>query len=456
MNINQRNQAILFHNQGLEIAKKDQQSGYRLLCSSVDIDPNFPDGWYSIGNANSDMNLYLASVAAYRRAVEADPKNVRAWTNLGHKLYHIGDHLGAQYATRQALGIDPYDPFATCNLSLIQSIFGDLESSLASAKRANSILPSDPTIQIQLAFANLFMKKWEEGLKWFEARFPYQLQQYLTFPMPMWKGEYIADKTLFLVSEMGMGDTLSFMRFLPAVSQRAGKIRLQVHSELQRVVGAMVAAHGLTNVEISPLGMVPAADFWCATTSMPVALGWSSEQIAGAKQLAVPLAGLSNRPEWKARDRKLHVGVCWGGAPANAIDKWRSTEVTRFLELYKVPGIQLYSLQIGPRAIELHNLGCAALVRDLSHYVRDVMDTMSIIRDLDLIITVETSLGHIAGAIDAECWILNAYNGGDWRIGRKGKKSLWYDRHRVFRQGSDASWDKVFNNVVDELRERVR
>lgn len=456
MDIQKRNQAIMFYNRAGEVAATDKQFGYRLFCSSVDIDPTFPEGWYAIGNANGDMNLREGSIAAFRRALESDPNNSNFWTNLGHKLYHVGEIKEAKQATKRALEINRDDAYATCNLSLIYSTMGDNEKALELAKKAHDLKSDDATIQIQLGFAYLFMRNWAEGLKWFEARFPYRMPHYLSIPYPHWRGEDISDKTLFLVAEMGMGDTLSFMRFLPAVAARAKVVRLHVNHELLRVVASMLAAHDIQNVEVAPVGpTIPAADYWLSTTSMPVALGMTSAEIAAAKQMVVPLAGLADRPAWKATDRKLHIGICWGGSPANDIDRWRSCEVTRFLDLYKVPGIQLYSLQVGGRSAELHNAGCAALIRDLSGYIHDVMDTMAIIRDLDLIITVETSLGHIAGAINADCWIVHAYNGGDWRTGRKGSSSLWYPRHRIFRQDEDAQWGPVFDRVVKALWERV-
>jgi Tfp pilus assembly protein PilF len=451
-----QNAAITFWNRAVQIKEQDPHISYKLITSSVDVWPEFLQGWMGLGVTNVDMGFREAAIANFRRAVELDPNDHVAWTNLGHQLYFVGKLDQSLAATRRSMDLRPDLPFPYCNISLIQSVQGKLESSLDSAKKAYEMAPELPEIELGLAFAHLFKGDFARGFKHFESRFDYNatLRKYHGIPYPKWNGEDLTGKSLFIVSEQGIGDTLSFSRFVPMVAEKADKIIFQVQSELMRPLGIMLSPY--QNVSLQPLPETwPACDYWTSPNSLVVGLGLTTEQIVSQPGLPPPQMGMGPPPQWKAQGRKLHIGVAWAGAPANGIDVWRSMPMQNFLELYRVPGIQLYSLQVGPHAQDVHSTGSAALVRDMSPYLRDVLDTMVIMRDLDLVITVESLVGHIGGSIGADTWVLNSHNGGDYRLGRKGSKSIWYPRHRIFRQDSSARWEPVFEQVIAALKERV-
>lgn len=452
----ERRAAVEFYNQGLLANQTDKNLAYRLINSSVDVDPTFVQGWYQVSNFNGDMGLLHASIAAARRALEVNPLNAPIWCNLGHRLYHTGQHKLARKATERSIELDPNLSFAYCNLSLIESVEGNLKKSLALAKRAFE-MNNDPVIESALAFAYLYNGDYAEGLKHFEARFPYKLTQFMQYPYPQWHGEDISDKTLFLQAEQGLGDTLSFVRFLPAVAARTGKVLFAVQAELMRLLATMLIPW--ENVSVIPLpasatSFFPQADYWSTPHSVPVALGLTTEEIRAAPGLAVPPFELP--APWKSPGRKFHIGVAWGGSTANEIDRWRSMDVTQFLEFYRVPGVQLYSLQVDNRSNDLHAQGCAALIKDLSRYIRDVADSIAILKNLDLVITIESFVGHICGLIDFPCWIAYAKNGGDFRHGRNQKHPLWYKNSIIYKQGDDATWFPVIDRMIEDLREVVK
>jgi hypothetical protein len=160
-------------------------------------------------------------------------------------------------------------------------------------------------------------------------------------------------------------------------------------------------------------------------------------------------------PAWKNPAAAIHVGIAYAGSPDNEIDKWRSIPVAEFLSLHRVPSVQLYSLQVGDRVADVHTIGAAGLIRDMSPWIKDARDTVSIMRELDLIVSVESFVAHLAGSIGKECWVPLSRNGGDWRCGRSGDRPIWYDRTRLFRQGEDCRWEPVFEDIVQALGERV-
>jgi len=185
----------------------------------------------------------------------------------------------------------------------------------------------------------------------------------------------------------------------------------------------------------------------------PFALGLTDEQVASTPHISYPVYTLPKN--WKVHDRKFHIGIAYAGSPLNEIDVHRNIPITQFLDLYRVPGIQLYSLQVGEKAKELHEAGCAALIRDVSPYIRDVVDTLSILQDLDLVITVESALGHIAGLAGKETWIPYSYCGRDYRLGLSGANPLWYGKHSTFNQGIDQQWGPVFERITEALARKL-
>jgi hypothetical protein len=211
----------------------------------------------------------------------------------------------------------------------------------------------------------------------------------------------------------------------------------------------------LANVEVVPLpphGM-PAVDYWSTFVSLPTALGLTDRGIIEAKLPKVPSLAMS--ATWKDQTAKFHVGVAWCGNPKSDNNVWKSFPLVYLLDLYKVPGVALYSLQVGERAKDIHDAGASALIRDLTPYITDVVDTMALLRDLDLVITVESALGHICSAVGRECWIPYSYMGRDYRIGHDGTRRLWTPHHRIFKQGRDMAWQSVFDDIVAALGKKV-
>ena len=448
-----RNSAIAYHNQGLAGVKQDPQLAYRLLCSAVTVDPTFAQGWYSLGNACADLKLLPAACAAFRRALEC-PKGelpgdltkdlqVKCHTNLGHFLYHSGEIESAYLHTQLALLEDDKAAFAWTNLSMIYSLREQHDAAINAAMKGWKLDPT-PMAETALAFAYLFAGEFAAGLQRFEARIAYKLGQLDSYPYPRWDGKPHQDKTILVLGEQGLGDSLSFARFLPEMCDLFGKVILSVQAPLVPLLKVMLPA----SIEIIPTTTnLPLADFWTPLGSLPVGIGMTTEEFINRGNL--PIRGIpKDDASWKTPDKRLHIGIAWAGNKDNEIDRWRSVDIRMFLELYRVPGVQLYSLQVGERSIDLHNAGCAGLIRDLSPYIHNALDTASIMQELDLIVTIESFMGHLAGALGSNCFLLSSYVGGDYRVGRAGNSPLWYSNTTVFRQSVEQDWKPVMDRIV--------
>jgi len=456
--VGNRAQAVIFYNQAVQAVgdrsnTTNASTAWQLFGAACFADPTWHQAFLTFGNNAFDLERRTAAIAAYRRCLACDPPpldRAKALCNLGWALHADGQTQKAYTALQESIALDSNNPATHINLANVHGIMDQPALAVKAARRGYDLDPNDPTNEVVYAFALLFNRQFEEGFKHFEIRFKWKLHSFLQYPYPKWRGE--EGKTVFLVADQGLGDTISFSRFVRAAAKRAKFIQCYIQPELMRLF--MHAFVDVPNLNLLPFGSTfPEADAWSTFVSLPFALGLSDAEIRSAPDIECPRVSLPTT--WLVPDQKLHVGIAWAGSTLNNINVHRSIPVEMFAELYRVPGVQLYSLQVGERAEDANAAGMSGLVRNLVPYVRDVVDTVALMRDLDLIITCESALGHIAAMVGKECWIPYSYLGRDYRLGHAGKDRLWAPHHRVFRQGQDMQWRPVFDKIVEALREKT-
>lgn len=430
------------------------ERSYQLFGSACIADPTFGMAWYQMGNNNADLKRIHAAIASWRVALVCNitpEERGKTLTNLGWFLYTIGEIDEALTVSLEAVQLLPDGYQAYNNLSVLYGLLDDDARSIAAAEKAFELEPTNVQNEVALAFALMFDKQYAKGLKHFEKRFDWRLQQYNHAPYPRWQGE--KDGTLYLMSDQGLGDTLSFARFVEEACQRCKYVHASIHPELLRLFQHSFL--GIPNLNLIPQPQpFPQADYWSTFMSLPAAMDLTDEQIIGQPHIKCPR--FDAQPNWKTPDRKLHIGIAWRGNPQSDIDKYRSIPFENFLELYRVPGIQLYSLQVDQHSDEVYQQGAPVLARDLKPYIRDVSDSLAVLHHLDMVICLESALGHIAGLAGKECWIPYSYSGRDYRAGHKGDKPIWYPKHRFFRQQKGETWRPVFDRIIEALRERAK
>jgi hypothetical protein len=453
-----RKQSIDFYNAAVR-ATKDQSykdwatHAFGLFNSACLADPGYGKAMYWNGNNCGDLGRFYAAIASYRRALRGEldiEDRIHCLSNLSWRLHQVGELEECLKVAQEAIEAGPRHAYAWVNLSIGYGGFGDRKNCRAAAEKAYELDPEDTTVQFNMAFALMFDEEYADGLKFFEARFAVRLKHYETYPYPKWLGD--RDKVVFLVADQGLGDTLSFSRFIPQACQRARYIHAMVQPPLLRAFNH--AFMNIRNLNIIPTSNgFPDADVWTTFVSLPFALGLSNEEIKAAPHPKLPVGDVSQH--WKVPDAKLHIGVQWGGAALNDIDKWRTFSVQHLLDLYKVPGIQLYSMQCDDHRTALISTASECLIRDLSPWIQDITDTCAILQHLDMVICCESALAHIAGALDKETWIAYSNHAHDYRLGHDGTAILWYKKHRLFTQGRDRSWETCFHKIIEALQEKV-
>lgn len=462
--IDARNRAIEARNKAVEVVATDKQVAYRLVVSAVEYDPSFADGWAFLGDCLSDLGSIEAACSAYRTALALPDGELagdmnpvlrqRCLMQLGHRLLDnrviTFDRIAeARRFTDRAIAMGgPATAFALTNRSLIASHEYDQTTELRCSREGFELAAGKAECELGLAFAELFNGHYADGLKHFEARFETSLPAYRNLPWRRWDGGKCG--SLLVLFDMGLGDTLSFARFVPAAASRAEKVVFQVQAELLRLLTDMMAPW--KNIEVRPQEHVLAdVECWCPVFSLPVALGYPDQLIRVASGVPLQVKPVENT-SWKARDARLHVAISWAGMAGNGIDPHRSIQFEKFLRLREVPGIKLYSVQVGERAHELHDAGGTGLVRDMSAWIRDARDTAGILAEMDCVVACESFVAHLAGAMGKRCYTLVSRLGRDWRSSPyMDNRALWYPNTMVVRQGDDCSWGPVFDRVVDLL-----
>jgi hypothetical protein len=257
-----------------------------------------------------------------------------------------------------------------------------------------------------------------------------------------------------LHSEQGFGDTIQFCRYAPLVAGRGARVLLEVPPPLEELMASLA---GVAQVIAAP-DQLPDFDLQCPLLSLPLALRTSLDTVPA--QTPYLFAVAAKRSAWRARlpaCEGLRVGLVWAGDPrkqlpdAHSIDRMRSIEFDQLAPILRITGCEFYSLQKGERAVaQLRNGALRQRVVDCTDDLHDFSDTAALIDNLDLVIAVDTSVAHLAGALGKPFWLLNRYN-TCWRWLLDRDDSPWYPTARLFRQDAPGDWTGVIGRVVVEL-----
>ncbi len=303
-----------------------------------------------------------------------------------------------------------------------------------------------------LSYAHYFQGDFESW--WFEYEWRWKCRSCLppAFPPPYWDGSSLEGKRILLFVEQGLGDTIQFIRYAPLVKQRGATVALQCQPSMLRLLATCEGIDQIVPKGVDP----PAADVRIPLMSLPRVFRTTLANIPAQ----VPY--LSVDPELCMRWRQpleqvdgFKVGIAWQGNPDHLRDQQRSAPLVAFEPLAKIPGVRLVSLQQGIGRAQLPELAGPMGVLDLSDRVEDFADTAALVSNLDLVISVDTSVAHLAGAMGVPVWVAIQLL-PEWRWMLEREDSPWYPTMRLFRQRSWGDWAGVFERMAETLRQLVR
>jgi predicted O-linked N-acetylglucosamine transferase (SPINDLY family)/ADP-heptose:LPS heptosyltransferase/glycosyltransferase involved in cell wall biosynthesis len=391
----------------------------------------------------------------YRKVLQHQPHHFGALHMLGTLASQLGQiEIGIAHI-QQALALNPQSAEAHSNLGSAYNQRGNLVEAISHYRSAISLKPDYADAHKNLGLALLASGNLKDGFREYEWRWQsdgFKADNPLPdFPHPLWDGTDASDHTLLIYSEQGLGDALQFCRYIPLIAARVDKIILDCRQPLRRLLNHTFSS--LDNLQIAQRGD-PLPQFDLRISLMSLAHIWETTLDTIPTKipyLLVPPSTSAIKTEISQHKAQLKVGLVWASKPGHSTTSARSCPLEVFLQLLDIPEIKFYSLQkeVSDRDEEILKQHPDKLM-DLRHYLGDFADTAAIIELLDLVISVDTSVAHLAGALGKSVWVLLPHV-ADWRWLQGRDDSPWYPNMRLFRQSRDGEWVTVMTRVGKEL-----
>ena len=419
---------------------------------AIEARPNYPEAHNNLGTALLQQGRTEEAIGCYRKALNLKPDYPEAHFNLGTAIWEQGQPNAAVACYRNAIALRPDDTDALLNLGTALKELGRLDEAAACYRNVLTLEPQHPEAHCNLGIVLLAQGELAEG--WREHEWRWQTPQLIKarrdFAQPQWRGEMAVGRTLLIHAEQGFGDTIQFCRYAKQAAAHGLRVVLEVQQPLVRLL------RGLPGVDrvVARGEALPAFDLHCPMLSLPLALGVSLASICGsAPYLHADSAQVA---AWHARLPEmigpgLRIGLVWAGNPRNhsrglaAVDRRRSLAPSRLAPLFKVPGLRFISLQKGgPLApVEFP-------LTDVMKEMDDFADTAALIANLDLVISVDTAVAHLAAALGKPVWLLDRYD-TCWRWFTGRSDSPWYPSLRLYRQPRPGDWESVLEEMTGDL-----
>jgi len=406
---------------------------------AIALKPDYVEAHTNLGAALNDLGRRDEAVACHQAALAIDPESWAAHNNLGTALQELGRRDEALAYFQRAVAIKPDYHEAHTNLGNAQNALGRSDQAVECHRRALALAPDFPEAHWNLALALLQRGEFAEGWRQYQWRWRRRAvgqERWRAYPQPVWDGEESSGGTLFIWTEQGLGDNLHFVRYAEAAARLGWRVVLEAPRALVRLFAAIPGIQVIAEGEPPP-----PFDVHCPLLGLPRAFATMLETIPAAiPYLTAPVRRLAERPG-------LKLGIAWRGRKSNKRDRVRSLEPALFGQILALPGLAVVSLQKDARAEELAALGGPF---DAGPQLADFADTAALVAGLDLVISVDTSICHLAGALGVPTWTL-LDSAPDWRWLTNRDDSPWYPTMRLFRQQRPGEWAEVVERVRQEL-----
>jgi tetratricopeptide (TPR) repeat protein len=463
------------------------------LLRAVELRPDLVAGWINLAMLERERSRPADAEAHLRKAFAMNPEQVE--THIAWCQFRVSeqDLAGAWGWLRWALARDPSQSEAVNMKGILLHTEGRFAEAVeaferaealghraAASNRGNSLLdmgrmqealrahetavkldPLHAGAQYNLALTELRLGDWEHGWPDYEARWRFREvhRHPRVFRQPRWQGEPLERRTILLHAEQGLGDTIQLCRYATLVATRGGRLIVQVQPAAERLVRSLGVVRSGLAIAL-PLGAeLPDFDLECPLMSLPAVFGTTVDTVpwpgaylgadAGEvreKRSLFPSVRINSR----TGQRVLRVGLAWAGNPRYKADRQRSMALNFLIPLLQTPGVTWISLQKGIAAQQLAALNSSIFIWDGSSKDRDLAETAALVATLDLVITTDTCIAHLAGAMGKSVWILLPHL-GDWRWMQQTESTPWYPAARLFRQRTPGDWDGVVDRVGKEL-----
>jgi Flp pilus assembly protein TadD len=438
----------------------EAEAAYRSACR---IKPDAFRLWTNLGLVLAEQGDNHEAAACFRKALEGQPDLFPALLDLGIALADQGHFEHANDALQAALQLRPGSARALWNVGLSLLREGKWDEAIDRFEQGLRREPEFPELHRDLGYALLGRGDYARG--WREHEWRTQCREHSGFIVerPRWSGEDLQRRLILLHYEQGIGDTVQFARYAELVKQRGGSVLMLCPTLL---LGLLARCPGV-DLAFDGTSYQPDCHFQVPLLSLPVILGPALDTLParGPYVVADPMsvgrwrAILADAARSSCNDnsgtdspvRPFLIGIAWQGKPTHRLDRWRSFPLAQLAPLSELPGVRLISLQAEHGLDQLRALAGRLKIVELSiRRPRDFLDTAALVSQLDLVITPDSALAHLSGALGARTWVaLGAM--AEWRWMSRREDSPWYPTMRLFRQGRFGDWDGVFRRMADAL-----
>jgi tetratricopeptide (TPR) repeat protein len=418
---------------------------------AIKVNGNLPESHHNLGNLYRDEGHLQEALACYREALRLKPDYAKAYINMGVAYVSAGELEPALSCLQEGVRLRPDFAEAHSSLGTALCSAGRLDEALDQYEEAIRLKPDYADAHWNRALLRLLRGDFKQG--WAEYEWRWKTSRHTPLPsfqQPRWDGSPLDGRTILLYGEQGLGDTLQFVRYAPLVRQRGGRVIVQCQDVLLQLLSRTPGIDQL----IGHSQPTPAFDVYAPLLSLPALMGTTLETVPAN----VPY--LFADPELVAHWRRelvpvrgFRVGISWQGSTKHPWDRHRSVPLDLFELLARIPGVSLVSLQMGTGSEQHQKVSGRFPVVSLGNLLDRggaFTDTAAVIENLDLVVSVDTSIGHLAGGLGVPVW-LALHRTPDYRWLLEGEGSPWYPTARLFRQTEVGDWAGVFRRMAEAL-----
>lgn len=434
---------IYIKNELYEQALTSLQEALRLQPDSVEVMINMASALLGLKRNSEAMDYY-------EKALAIQPENAYIHFNMGVAWIQFGQHALGEKCYQQAIATNPKLIQPYINLATFYQSENKVDLVPEYFNKAREVDPENVDLLYNEALYLLKQGDFEQGWKKYETRLDVLVEhkQRAKPSQPRWQGESFVGKTLLIRTEQGLGDTLQFIRYMPFVKQRGGRVIVACQKQLLRLLKSCY--NTVVDMWIPADGTPPIFDYYIDLASLPLIFQTRLDTIPSPEGYLKPTLH-SDAPLLSQNASNKKIGLVWAGNPAFKNDVIRSMSLAEYKPILDIPGFTFYSFQWGEKGTEdITNENLHDKLIDLSPKHNDFLDTAALVSELDLVITVDTSMGHLAGAMAKQVWVLLPMP-SDFRWLYEREDSPWYHSVRLFRQPIAGDWDSVIQNVATEL-----
>ncbi len=433
---------------------RDYERAVSMYDRALTLNPS-PEAYYKRANCLKDLGQLDAAIASYNQAIEHKLDYAYAYCNRGVVQQALGLTSEALISYDRSIALDPADPIAHYNRALLLQECSRWDEALESYERAIAVNPDYADAQFNRSLAWLFRGEFERGWRGYEWRWKNAARlgigELKQFTQPLWLGlESVAGKRVLLHNEGGLGDTIQFCRYAPAVAAMGATVYLEAQAPL---LGLLSSLPGVSQL-IASGGALPEFEYHCPLMSLPLACKTTLETIPAPRRYL--RSTLEDAARWRARlpqRARKRIGLAWSGNSKNRLDRHRSIRLAEWIA-HLPAEFDYFCLQKDVRQEDRETLDSNPQIGCFDDEELDFVNTAAACDCMDIVISVDTSVAHLSAALGRPTWILLPFT-PDWRWMAARDDSPWYPSAKLYRQSAAGDWSQLLARVAGDLRREL-